>query len=332
MKHIHLIPADFEYFNFDDFINESDGDENGVCWKNGGNDGFRAQAFNIGDEVYIYFHDSRNLTDKILLKATVSKTDLSDDDNKQSIDSNKFLYSEYNKKLLKDKNLMKMLGKDRKKEIESFANSNIKGFYLNNFKAITKVDENKFIYKHGKKNDEDSGIMGVKINQTKLYLDKQDNIKYINLLNELNKTKFNRKLSTLRDDYNTDSCIICTKNELQKHSFLKPNNLYYYEIHHILQQSFKNKQDKYDWFDANKYLAGEEKINTLIYNQYNEVRLCPYHHRLLHYGMLEDRKRVLDKLVNRQYKDNLKAKVKNDRECEQILEYIYEQYNIDYKS
>ena len=37
MKHIHLIPADFEYFNFDDFINESDGDENGVCWKNGGN-------------------------------------------------------------------------------------------------------------------------------------------------------------------------------------------------------------------------------------------------------------------------------------------------------
>ena len=105
-----------------------------------------------------------------------------------------------------------MLGKDRKNEIESFANSNIKGFYLNNFKAITKVDENKFIYKHGKKNDEDSGIMGVKINQTKLYLDKQDNIKYINLLNELNKTKFNRKLSILRDDYNTDSCIICTKN------------------------------------------------------------------------------------------------------------------------
>ena len=48
--------------------------------------------------------------------------------------------------------------------------------------------------------------------------------------------------------------------------------------------------------------------------------------------MLEDRKRVLDKLVNQQYKDNLKAKVKNDRECEQILEYIYEQYNIDYKS
>ena len=161
---------------------------------------------------------------------------------------------------------------------------------------------------------------------------KLGNIKYINLLNELNKTKFNRKLSTLRDDYNTDSCIICTKNELQKHSFLKPNNLYYYEIHHILQQSFKNKQDKYDWFDANKYLAGEEKINTLIYNQYNEVRLCPYHHRLLHYGMFEDRKRVLDKLVNQQYKDNLKAKVKNDRECEQILEYIYEQYNIDYKS
>ena len=48
--------------------------------------------------------------------------------------------------------------------------------------------------------------------------------------------------------------------------------------------------------------------------------------------MLEDRKRVLDKLVNQQYKDNLKAKVKNDRECEQILEYIYEQYNVDYKS
>ena len=68
-------------------------------------------------------------------------------------------------------------------------------------------------------------------------------------------------------------------------------------------------------------------LKPLLYNQY-----FPYHHRLLHYGMLEDRKRVLDKLVNQQYKDNLKAKVKNDRECEQILEYIYEQYNIDYKS
>ena len=328
MKHIHLIPADFEYFNFDDFINETN--EFGVCWKNGGPNGFRAQAFNIGDEVYIYFHDSRNLTDKILLKATVSKTDCTDDFTENE-DSNKFLYSEYNKRLLEDKKMMEVLSKERKREIEKYANDNIKGFYLNNFKAITKVDENKFIYKHGKKNDKDSGIMGVKINQTKLYLDKQKDIKYINLLNELENTKFNRKLSTLRENYNNDSCVVCSKNEIQKHTFLKPNNLYYYEIHHILEQCFKNKQDKYDWFDVNKYLVGEDKLNILIYNQYNEVRLCPYHHRLLHYGMLEDRKKILNKLVNQQYKNNLKEIVKSDADCEKILEYIYEQYNISYK-
>jgi len=325
MEHFHLIPADFDYYNLDDLLDENK--NNGVCWKN-----IQNQAFNIGDTVYIYFHDSKGLTDRILLRAKVLKSD-STDDNKYNENKDKYLYSEYCKRELQNKERLALRSEEEIEEFKNDSKLKIKGFYLHEFKAISKEKENDFIYIHGKKDDHNTGIMGVRISQTKIYLDKQEDEKYINLLNKLKeKNVFTRNVETLRDYYNKDSCILCTEKELDKHSFRKPNNLYYYEIHHILQQSFNkvinNGKDIPSWFKK-KYI--ENDINTLIYNNYNEVRLCPYHHNQLHYGKYEDRKEILDKLVNDNYKKELLNKVQNEKEVDEILEYIYKQYKVSYK-
>ena len=333
MKHKHLIPADFDYYNLDDFIKENENSNYGVCWSNGGANGKKSQAFNIGDEVYIYFHDCRGLTDRILVRAEVCKSDCTDDGSGEK--SKKGLYSEYCKSLIEKEDEFVIRSVEEQERIKKDAISNIKGFYLNNFSAISEEYENDFKYIHKNeiidKNNQKAGIMGIRINQTKVYLDKHFNDEYTILKDALEKNKFKRKLKTLRDKYNNDSCLVCTNSEKGIHSFLKNNNLYYYEIHHILQQSLNNlvAKNKIDWFKKEKYI--KNKINILIYNDYNEVRLCPYHHNQLHYGKLEDRKKILDKLVNDNYKKRLKEEVKNEKDYEEILKYIYKQYGLNYQ-
>ncbi len=322
MKHIHLIPADFEYFNFDDFLNNS----NGVCWSNGGKNGYRAQSFNKGDIVYIYFHDSRGLTNKILLKAIVDRSDKTDD-HKENIDEGKFLYSLYCQEIVHNKYQMSLVSEEKKEELIQGAKDNIKGFYLTSIKAISADYENDFVYVPKKKGSNQSGIAGVLINQSKIYLDKQKKDEYIKLLAKLEKTPFKRSLKVLRDQYNNDACCICKKSELEQHTFLKQNNLYYYEIHHVLQQNFNKKithGNVPSWFEKEKY--GENENNRLVYSDYNEVKLCSYHHNQLHYGKLEERKKILDKLVNEKYKSELKKIVNDDCKTQEIINYIYGQY------
>ena len=336
MKHTHLIPADFEYYNLDDLMKEKDGNNIGVCWSNGQSEGKNAQAFNIGDIVYIYFHDNRKLTDRILLRAKVCKSDCTDDGSGKE-DQDKFLYSEYCKGMLKSD---KEIGVDEKEQMIKDAKSKIKGFYLNDFHAISEESEDEFIYIHGSREDAKkglTGIKGVRINQTKVYLDMQKDNGYEKLKEELENTKFARRLDTLRNKYNNDACILCTDSEKGKHSFKKPNNLYYFEIHHILQQNLNNKlnnessRKELSWFKEDIY-KDEKGINTLVYNDYNEVRLCPYHHKLLHYGTYKERKEKLDKLMKIQdYEKHLKEKIKNEKDFNDIMEYIYKQYDINYK-
>ncbi len=338
MKHIHLIPADFEYYNLDDLESEKNDNTGGVCWSNGGENGKKAQAFNIGDTVYIYFHDSRGLTDRILLKAKVSRSDCTDDGSANE-DEGKYLYSEYCKKLLADGKEMDV---EDRIEKEYGAKAKIKGFYLNHIVAISVGHEKDFIYKHGTKEEAKkglTGIMGVRVNQTKVYLDKQEDNKYAELKNALEATGVfnNRSVLSLRNEYNDDSCIACTKAEKGIHSFLKQNNLYYFEIHHILQQNLNNKlsneskKEDFSVFKNEKYFD-EKGINTLIYNSYNEVRLCPYHHNILHYGQIEKRKEILDRIMKHQdYENKLREKVGNTKDCKTILKYIYEQYGLEYK-
>lgn len=335
MKHKHLIPANFDDYNLDDFIKENESNSFGVCWSNGGSGGVNAQAFNIGDEVYIYFHDARRLTDRILLRAEVCKSDCTDD-NIENEDEGDFLYSKYCKRLLDNKEALSIISDEKQERIKQDAESNIKGFYLNNFNAISEKYENEFKYIHKNEiideKNQKPGIMGIRINQTKVYLDKQKNNKYVLLSDALVEDKFKREINTLRDKYNADSCIICTDSQKGMHSFLKPNNLYYYEIHHILQQNLNNiiTKKKLSWFKEDKYI--KNNINVLIYNDYNEVKLCPYHHNQLHYGKYEERKKMLDKLIDYNYKKRLKEQVKNNKDYEDILEYIYAQYGVSYKN
>ena len=58
-------------------------------------------------------------------------------------------------------------------------------------------------------------------------MDQQIGNKYEELKNALeSKGVFNnRSVESLRDKYNNDSCVACTKSELGKHTFQKQNNL-----------------------------------------------------------------------------------------------------------
>lgn len=322
--HIYLIPADFDDYNLDDLQKENERTDFGICWSNGRKDGTYVQRFNKGDIVYIYFHDERRLTDRILLKAKVVESDATD----EKVDDT-FLFSEYCKKVVADHEMMSTYSDEKQKDYIEWANKKYHGFYLKEFKAISEKDENTFKYIHKDEIINSSiqkmGIMGIRISQTKIDLNQK---KYNTLRETLEKAVFKRELSSLREKYNNDACVVCTKSEKGKHSFLKPNNLYYYEIHHILQQSFNNKKVKPDWFkdEYKEKNINNKEINTLIYNDFNEVKLCPYHHNLLHYGKYEERKKVLDKLVDDNYRKKLKDKVGNDKDCNAIIEYIYSQY------
>ena len=316
----YLIPANFDYYNLDDL--KSENEENGVCWSN-----VKGQKFNIGDIVYIYFHDVRRLTDCILLRGVVYKSDTADNDKENE---GRYLFTEYCSKMLKEKK--DTLGIEEIQEYEEGAKTKTKGFYLHEFKAISDKYIERFKYIHGSINDKNTGIMGVRVNRTKTCLNTQTDEKYKQLLEALKEQNvFTRSVESLRDKYNNDVCILCSKDKIKERSFLKPNNLYYYEIHHILQQSLNTQLGKgieFKWFDTNKYKT--DKDNKLIYNDFNEVRLCPYHHNRLHYGKYEDRKRDLDRLVNDEYKEKLKE-LTNSNDYKEIIKYIYEQYGLEYK-
>lgn len=349
-KHIHLISVDADKYNFLDF-EEENGKENGIYWSNGQANGKNAQEFLVGDKVYIYFHDSKNTTNKIILSAIVSETDFGCDE---------YSFSDYVKKELE--NNRENLSLEKIEEYTLDSKRNIKGFKLKNFRVINDEDKDKFKFIHSNESDAKAGICGVKISQTKLYLDeiynneylkkyenklnnltKEEQKDYENILNKINLGKVlestiftNKSLKTLKEQYNFDVCKICRKSEIEKNTFLKPNGLLYYEIHHILERNFNTKiskltndeiKEKYSWYDK-KYFQNNE--NNLIYNSYNEVKLCSKHHKELHYGKIERRKEILDTLVDKKYKEGLHNIVKNESNENEIIRYIYEQYDLKF--
>jgi hypothetical protein len=310
--YIHLIPADFEEYNLEDLIAENKKNKE-VCWSNGYANGKGSQTFNINDIVYIYFHDRKGITNRILLQAKVSRSDTDTTDGGEvNKDDHKYFYSEY----------CKNKGAEASLEEKEKATQNIKGFYLSNFNAISKEYEDNFKYISNK------GIKGIlKINQTKIYLaGKNETKNKSTILNFLeSENMFNRNIKDLLAEYNTDVCKSCRNN---KKTFKKQNGLDYYELHHVLQQSFNKLKVKPSWYNKNKY--GEYYNNKLIYNKYNEVKLCSNCHNELHYGRNDRRREILDKIVDQKYKDELHKIVNNDSEEKEILKYVYNQYSLSY--
>jgi SPP1 family predicted phage head-tail adaptor len=193
-NHIHLIPADFDSFNLEDLDNENkNSSEKGVCWLNGSNNGYGSQEFYENDTVYIFFHDTKHITDRILLKANVCETDYNI--------KNEYLFTEYSKRRLNNKNITN----EEKYDYQKYAKGKYKGFYLNEFHAINEIDAHNDVFKCKYKNDvnnnENIGINGVKINQTKRYLDLSTNPNEVNLMCYLEKTKFNRSLKKLISEF-----------------------------------------------------------------------------------------------------------------------------------
>ena len=299
----HLIPADFKSYKIDNLLterkNSASRGKHGVPWINGGINGKNAQDFKVGDIVYVYFHNLTGEESRILLRCEVS-----------ALDDN---------------------------YIDPETKNSYKVFYLDKIKYYTEA-----VYTYHKLKE-----YGVKLNRTKIYLGtykdyiyftKHDSIEHgyrnktkeeyenlLNLINDLETIEKKEDLNALKEHYNKP-CEICKTND-KNHTFKKENGLYYYEVHHILEQNILRKKEVPEWYKKFKKIDYDNPTDGLVYTNFNTVNLCPVCHRKIHYGLKEDRKLMLDVLLNekriRQYKEKVGTENLN-----KLLDYIYEQYSV----
>ena len=104
----------------------------------------------------------------------------------------------------------------------------------------------------------------------------------------------------------------------------------YFEGHHILQQNIMNKED-----DKLSLIPKEiiKNKNKFVYSQFNLIKLCSLHHNQLHKGIESDRRYLLDKVMKKKkYINSVLNEYKNlsDEDINNLMTYIYSQYNLNY--
>ena len=299
----HLIPADFKSYNINDILTEkrisASNGRYGVPWINGGINGRNAQDFKVGDIVYIYFHNLTGEESHILLRGEVSE-----------IDNN------YIEPDTKERYKVFYLGKIKYYEKAIFTYNKLKeyGITINQTKRYLGTFKD---YKHFTKQ---GSIEHGYFNKTK-----EEYEKLLKLIYDLETIEKKEDLNTLKEHYNKP-CEICKTNN-KNHTFIKENGLYYYEVHHLLEQNILRKKEAPEWYKRFKKIDYDNSSDGLVYTNFNTVNLCPVCHRKIHYGLKKDRKLMLDELLNekriRQYKEKVGTENLN-----KLLDYIYEQYSV----
>ena len=299
----HLIPADFISYNINDILTEkrisASNGRYGVPWINGGINGRNAQDFKVGDIVYIYFHNLTGEESHILLRGEVSE-----------IDNN------YIEPDTKERYKVFYLGKIKYYEKAIFTYNKLKeyGITINQTKRYLGTFKD---YKHFTKQ---GSIEHGYFNKTK-----EEYEKLLKLIYDLETIEKKEDLNTLKEHYNKP-CEICKTNN-KNHTFIKENGLYYYEVHHLLEQNILRKKEAPEWYKKFKKIDYDNSSDGLVYTNFNTVNLCPVCHRKIHYGLKKDRKLMLDELLNekriRQYKEKVGTENLN-----KLLDYIYEQYSV----
>lgn len=98
--------------------------------------------------------------------------------------------------------------------------------------------------------------------------------------------------------------------------FIKNNGVQYVEYHHLIFRSEVNDKEKGD-----------------INQTYNQFKLCPTCHRMIHYGNSNIKKEMIDKLLNKADKEKLinlafTLKKITKKEEQALKDYLYKIYNI----
>ena len=163
------------------------------------------------------------------------------------------------------------------------------------------------------------------VKEVTAYKTKEEYEKLLKLIYDLETIEKKEDLNTLKEHYNKP-CEICKTNN-KNHTFIKENGLYYYEVHHLLEQNILRKKEAPEWYKRFKKIDYDNSSDGLVYTNFNTVNLCPVCHRKIHYGLKKDRKLMLDELLNekriRQYKEKVGTENLN-----KLLDYIYEQYSV----
>ncbi len=118
-----------------------------------------------------------------------------------------------------------------------------------------------------------------------------------------------------------ESCNLLNKPNWKYRTIKKENGFIYYELHHILM---KNKKGDMSFLSLTEY-------KQLIDAEFNKAVLCPVCHKEIHYGKKEERKKILDIILDEhKYKEQLKKEYKFDeKQIKDIISYIYSLYEID---
>lgn len=297
MRKYHLIPADFEVFDFKELKNEIASkrtilwhsqywykDKETGEWKN------KNYHYNKNDVVYLYYKNIPDFSKRILLRGEISEIEKEDT----------WYFGE------------------EKEEMKC------KCISINNLTPVALEDLKKYSY--------DNLIEHYKLKST--YRQEITNEELIkDLENDNNK---NGTIEQVIEYFDEKSYCECCRilgfgsKERMKRTFVKNNGLIYREIHHLLMQNIKRKSS--EWFKENAFL--NENDIQMIDKEFNEINLCPVCHKEFHYGNFDaksntniKKKRIIEEIMEKhEYDKHLKEWGKTPEEIEKIRKYIFEQY------
>lgn len=142
-----------------------------------------------------------------------------------------------------------------------------------------------------------------------------DPIKHKKLIKDITTSQKNTHYLKKVHEYFEEKYCICEFNKINKcKTFIEENGFHYIERHHLVP---KNVISKY---------KNIKDINELVYNKDNTFYLCPLCHKKIHHAKIEERKKMIDFLYNKNktYLDDIYTKIKGEKST---LEWLYEIYN-----
>ncbi len=294
MPKYHLIPADFDVFDFKSLKKEIKDNQTLLwytqSWSKDTKTGEwkdKNYKYNIGDIVYFYYTNIPDLSSRILLRGEVFEI------NKEET----WIFDgEVRKcKWMSIGNISPI----ELSNVDKYSFKNLKDKY--NIGRISRRElKGKIVEDLEKDNDKNRNV--------------QDVVDY-----------FNKPMC--------ECCEILNKStsEWRKRTFIKTNGIIYREIHHLLMQNIKRKTE--NWYKEHKYFNEEDKKRVdYMCNTISLCPVCHREFHYGNFGDNTNRtkKKIIEELMKKknfinELKNNWK---KNDKEVEEIKKYILQQYDI----
>ena len=307
----HIIPADFEQFNFSQLSEEKDASKNKIMWANmkvydneksklfGKAPGVD-HIFNIGDTVYLAYTNLPGGDKRLLLKGNILHNGYYDENYKFDVIDYITEHKKMKETTYKPAIYIRIETglKEEIRNTEDFCIENIcKKYRLSN-------------------GDSKEG----NVIRNKLYLREELNSEPMEMLEDaFPKIQDKDILKRYKKYFATECSLKEELKDLKHDTFVRNNGTKYYEKHHLVERHTKSDS---------KDVENLKDIDA----EYNLFDLCSNCHNRIHYGKIEDRKKMvkylydknpdkINKLIYKHFSENV--------EKGHELEWIYRLYKID---